>query len=449
MAANPNAEARRGTVAMGGQILEVVQEGVACRFDLQPTNQNMGAEGGSGSFTVEAPSGCSWTPTASHDWITITNGGSQSGNGSVNFSVAPNTAGVRDGTIRVGGQAFGILQSAPSCRYQLSAITGSFGGAGGSGTVNVTAASTCTWTASTNVPWISIVGGASDGGNGTVSFTVQANTGPARNGILTIGSQRFTVTQLQAQCNYSISPAGQTFTAGGGQGTVTISTNSVCTWNTSDVPAWVTGMPSSGTGTQAIAFTVEPNQGPDRSAAIIIGGQSFAVTQTRRMQLFARAGQSQPVGGRRRELVCGEHRSRLRLDKQRCAGVDHGRAGERDWPADNQFHRRRQQWRVTRSANIVIGGQTFTVTQDAAAVACSYSLNPTSHNATAGGGPSSVDVYDRGGLRLDEQRRAGVDHIVEYRPAGPGTTTINFTVAANPDPTSRTANITSAARPSP
>src|SRR5688572_18881 len=113
VAANPNTDARRGTVAMWGQVLEVVQEGLACRFDLQPNSQNVGAEGGSGSFTVEATDGCNWTPAASHDWITITNGGSRSGNGSVNFSVAPNTAGVRDGSISVGAQAFAILQSAP------------------------------------------------------------------------------------------------------------------------------------------------------------------------------------------------------------------------------------------------------------------------------------------------------------------------------------------------
>src|SRR5688572_9051512 len=61
VAANPNAEGRRGTVTMGGQVLEVVQEGLSCRFDLQPGSQNMGAEGGSGSFTVETLSGCDWT----------------------------------------------------------------------------------------------------------------------------------------------------------------------------------------------------------------------------------------------------------------------------------------------------------------------------------------------------------------------------------------------------
>ena len=288
VAANPNPESRRGTVVVGGQVFEVVQEGLACQFELRPNNQNVEAEGGSGSFTVEGPDSCNWTPATSDEWITITNGGSRTGNDSVNFTVARNTGAARNGAIRVGSQAFSISQSSPQCRYQLSPITTSISGAGGSGAVTVTAAANCTWTATTNVPWISIVGGTNGTGNGSVSFTVQPNSGAARNGILNIGGQRFTVTQQQAECNYSIAPAGQSFTTAGGQGSVTVSTASVCTWNTSDVPAWVTGMPPSGMGTQTIAFTVAPNPGPARTAVIIIGGQSFTVSQSGGCSVFAR-----------------------------------------------------------------------------------------------------------------------------------------------------------------
>ena len=124
----------------------------------------------------KARTGCNWTPTTSDEWITITNGGSRTGNDSVNFTVARNTGAARNGAIRVGGQVFSISQSAPQCRYQLSPITTSISGAGGSGAVTVTAAANCTWTATTNVPWISIVGGTNGTGNGSVSFTVQSQS---------------------------------------------------------------------------------------------------------------------------------------------------------------------------------------------------------------------------------------------------------------------------------
>ncbi len=60
----------------------------------------------------------------------------------------------------------------------------------------VQASSNCSWTATSNVTWISVTSGASGTGNGTVVFQVQANiTGQARTGSLSIAGQTFTVNQ--------------------------------------------------------------------------------------------------------------------------------------------------------------------------------------------------------------------------------------------------------------
>ena len=436
VAANTTPESRRGTVVVGGQVFEVVQEGLACQFELRPNNQNVEAEGGSGSFTVEGPDGCNWTPTTSDDWITITNGGSKTGSDSVNFTVARNTGAARNGAIRVGGQAFSISQSAPQCRYQLSPITTSISGAGGSGAVTVTAAANCTWTATTNVPWISIVGGTNGTGNGSVSFAVQPNPGAARNGILNIGGQRFTVTQQQAECNYSIAPAGQSFAIAGGQGSVTVSTASVCTWNTSDVPAWVTSMPPSGMGTQTIAFTVEPNPGPARTVVIIIGGQSFTVSQS---------------GGCTYSLAPGSHSASASggassVAVNTAAGCEWTSSGAPSWvtgipakrngPADDQLHWSTPIPASPRSANISIAGQTFVVNQSSG---CGFSLAPTGYSPSATGGSSSLAVNTAAGCAWTS---SGVPAWITGVPAnGAGPQTINFTVAANPNPAPRSANI--------
>jgi hypothetical protein len=66
--------------------------------------------------------------------------------------------------------------------------------AGGNGTVTVTAGAGCTWTAVSNVPWITITNGASGNGNGTVSYTV-ASTGSKRSGSMTIAGRTFMVNQ--------------------------------------------------------------------------------------------------------------------------------------------------------------------------------------------------------------------------------------------------------------
>jgi hypothetical protein len=90
------------------------------------------------------------------------------------------------------------LPGAPSCTPTISPASASFSAPGGSGSVTVTAGSGCAWTAASNAGWISITAGGSGTGNGTVSYSVAANGGSARNGTLTIAGQTFTVSQSGA-----------------------------------------------------------------------------------------------------------------------------------------------------------------------------------------------------------------------------------------------------------
>jgi hypothetical protein len=86
--------------------------------------------------------------------------------------------------------------SGTSCTYTISPTTASVSAAGGTGAVTVTAASGCSWTALSNVSWITVTSGSSGSGNGTVGYSVAANaTGSARTGTMTIAGQTFTVAQ--------------------------------------------------------------------------------------------------------------------------------------------------------------------------------------------------------------------------------------------------------------
>ena len=64
-------------------------------------------------------------------------------------------------------------------------------------TIHVNAsASSCAWTASSDVPWMTITSGASGTGNGHVGVHIDANPDPSpRTGTLTIAGQTVTVTQ--------------------------------------------------------------------------------------------------------------------------------------------------------------------------------------------------------------------------------------------------------------
>jgi len=100
-----------------------------------------------------------------------------------------------------------VINSA-SCTFSISPASATFGVAGGTGSVTVTAPSECSWTASTTQTWLSVTRGAPGSGNGTVSFTVAANGGAPRVGYLAIAGQTFAVSQ---SAGYLIN------TIGGGQ----------------------------------------------------------------------------------------------------------------------------------------------------------------------------------------------------------------------------------------
>ena len=88
-------------------------------------------------------------------------------------------------------------QPPPTCTYAISPTRATFGASGGTGTVVVTAPTGCTWTATRNATWITITGGASGNGNGTVTYSVAPYTGKPknRNGSATIALQTFSVKQ--------------------------------------------------------------------------------------------------------------------------------------------------------------------------------------------------------------------------------------------------------------
>ena len=84
-----------------------------------------------------------------------------------------------------------------SCSYGLSAASRAFSSPDAStGSVTVTTGGSCSWVAVSNHAWITITGGSSGTGNGTVSYSITENTGAKRRtGTITIAGQTYTVTQ--------------------------------------------------------------------------------------------------------------------------------------------------------------------------------------------------------------------------------------------------------------
>jgi len=94
-----------------------------------------------------------------------------------------------------------------------------------------------------------------------------------------------------------------------------------------------------------------------------------------------------------------------------------------------------------RTGTLTVAGQTFTVVQDGAAVACSYSISPMSQSfKTPGAGGGTINVTATGGCGWLATSNASWITITSGS-SGVGNGTVNDTVAGNPGAT-RTGTIT-------
>jgi hypothetical protein len=169
------------------------------------------------------------------------------------------------------------------CTFALSPSSLSLGPSGGTASVTVTAASHCTWTATSDRGWMSITGGASGTGNGAVNVSLTANPSEAvRTGTLTIAGQAVSVVEEGlGRCAIEISPRSASVGKDSGSGSFAVTAASQCQWTATSSAAWLavtSGSPGTGNGT--VAYSVERNRDVNpRTATITVGGGTFTVNQ--------------------------------------------------------------------------------------------------------------------------------------------------------------------------
>lgn len=89
-----------------------------------------------------------------------------------------------------------LVSNTTSCSYSISPTSANYASSIGAGSVGVTTDSGCNWTAVSDSSWLAIVSGASGTGNGSVVYSLAANTTIAqRVGVLTIAGETCTITQ--------------------------------------------------------------------------------------------------------------------------------------------------------------------------------------------------------------------------------------------------------------
>jgi hypothetical protein len=191
------------TTLLGTAVSSATFMVINCSYSLSPSSQAFPSNGGSGSLNVNTTAGCGWTASSNANWITITSGATGLGSASLSFTVGSNSsANGRTGTLNVAGQTFTVTQEGVvlSCSYSLSSLTRSFEYLGGTGQVYVTTRNACSWSAVSNVEWVTMSSGDSGNGSGMVTYQVAGNSGKVtRIGTISIAGQLFVVTQAASQ----------------------------------------------------------------------------------------------------------------------------------------------------------------------------------------------------------------------------------------------------------
>jgi len=97
-----------------------------------------------------------------------------------------------------GGTSNEATFTATGCSYALSVLSHTISSTGVTTGTTLTTASPCTWTAVSNVPWITLANPASGTGAGkfVVNYTVSENTGALRTGTLNVAGQTISVKSL-------------------------------------------------------------------------------------------------------------------------------------------------------------------------------------------------------------------------------------------------------------
>ncbi len=450
---NASGVTRTGSITIAGQTHTVTQAGASsCSFSLNPTSASFTASGGAGSVGVSAQAGCGWTAVSNASFITITAGASGAGDGTVNYVVSVNTSSsIRTGTLTIAGQTFTITQAAASCISVISPQSRAFASSGGTGTVTITAISTCNWTAQSLASWIIITAGANGPGTKTLKYAVAANpsTSP-RSGTIIIGSFQHNVTQSGATCGYSISPAGQSFSPVGGSGAVNVTATAGCAWTATSNAAFIiiTGG-ASGAGSGAVNFNVEANTSPaSRSGTVTIAGQTFTVTQTGAgggcsfgitptSRNFGSAGGASTVN-----VAAGAGCAWTAVSNAAFITVTGGSAGSGSGVVS--FSVAANPLSSPRSGTVTIAGQTFTVTQDGA-ITCLYAISPANVAFGRTGGSSTVTVTATAGCAWTAT--SNVEWIIlNGTSAGSGNGAVSYTVTVNTSGKSRTGTVTIAGK---
>ena len=184
---NTAVAARTSPLTIAGFTVTVSQEAasVTCENAVTADRTSFSKDGGTGTATVDTAGPCTWTAASDAPWLTITSGAEGTGSGVVSYSVARNfDIADRRAGLAIAARRLDIVQSGDTggCQYSVAPVELNVCmSAPNELTTLITTQGSCPWTATAGAPWLTIVGGQSGTGSGSVRFSMSENwDAPAR-----------------------------------------------------------------------------------------------------------------------------------------------------------------------------------------------------------------------------------------------------------------------------
>ncbi len=256
----------------------------ACSLSVSASSLSVPVLGGSASIAVTEPAGCAWEAIPASAWLSVASTAHGIGPGSVAVTALSNegSPSARSSIIKVGAISVTVTQPAGTCAVpQLFPATQYFGSAGGTGSVAIQLPSSCTFTASSGVSWISITSAGTSTGDTLLAFTVAADSGVSRTGSLTISGVLYPILQITNVCTYGVAfPSGLIAVTAGGILNAGMTTADYCSWTTLSSASWLLITSPGFVGSGPIFLRALPNNtGASRSATATIAGQQYLIVQ--------------------------------------------------------------------------------------------------------------------------------------------------------------------------
>jgi len=229
----------------------------------------------------------------------------------------------------------------------------------------------------------------------------------------------------------SIAPPAQTFSANGGNGTVSVNVPADCSWTATSGAAWITvASGTSGIGSGEIHFVVAANPNTaSRQGVLTIGTRTFTVAQAGLSCTYAIQPASQAIA------AAGGPVTIALTAPAACAWTAHANTS---WISIVGAASGSGSASVTvnvaansgdaRTGTVSIADQTFSINQ--ASAPCSFSITPASQSIAASGGSGTISVAAGQGCAWTAVSNAAWITISSGA-SGAGAGTVSFSVASN------------------